>query len=139
MAQAGDVTAALATLQAAGWLCTSPSAYTGGPLASPGPIGSTVPSTVKASDYQTARTDISGTPGNGVANTARGRAAFAAAASTVVVTNSLVTPTSTVIVQMGGSDTTATTCRVTAAAGSFTVTANAAATGTTPFDFFVVN
>lgn len=43
MAGTGDITAALATLGAAGWTCTSPSAYTGGPLASPGPIGATVP------------------------------------------------------------------------------------------------
>lgn len=188
----GDITAALATLSAAGWTVTNPSAYTGGPLASPGPIGSTVPSSgafttlsasaavalspasanvvlsptgtgvvtvnpaaagtinncsvgvvtpaiVKASDLQTARTDISGTPGNGTANTARGRAAFSAAGSSVVVTNSLVTATSTVLCQMGGADVTALTCRVTAGAGSFTVTANSAATAATPFDFLVIN
>lgn len=45
MAGANSVTAALATLSAAGWTCTPSSAYTGGPLASPGPIGTSVPST----------------------------------------------------------------------------------------------
>lgn len=84
-------------------------------------------------------TDASGTPGNATINTARGRAAFAAAGSAVVVTNSLVTAASTVLVSLGGTDTTLTSVRVTAAAGSFTVTGNAAATGTVPFDFVVFN
>lgn len=103
------------------------------------PIGATTPAVVKSSNFQANRTDISGTPGNGTVNNPRGRAAFAAAGTTVVVTNSLVTATSTVLVQLGGSDVTLTTVRVTPAAGSFTVTGNAAATATTPFDFFVVN
>ncbi len=90
-------------------------------------------------DLGAARTDISGTPGNGTANTTRGRAAFAAAGATVVVTNSKVSVTSTVLVQLGGADATLLNVRVTAAAGSFTVTGNAAATGITPFDFLVVN
>lgn len=103
------------------------------------PIGGTTPAAVKASDFQANRTDSSGTPGNATINTPRGRAAFAAAGSSVVITNSLVTATSTVLVQLGGADATLTTVRVTAAAGSFTVTGNAAATGTTPFDFLVIN
>lgn len=90
-------------------------------------------------DLGAARTDISGTPGNGIANTTRGCAAFAAAGATVVVTNSKVSATSTVLVQLGGADATLLNVRVTAAAGSFTVTGNAAATGITPFDFLVVN
>lgn len=108
-------------------------------LAAPPSIGTTTPGIVKTSNLQATYTDSSGTPGNVTNNNPRGRAAFAAAGSSVVVTNSLVAATSTVLVQLGGTDATLTTVRVTAAAGSFTVTGNAAATATTPFDFVVVN
>jgi hypothetical protein len=84
-------------------------------------------------------TDSSGTPGNATINNLSGRAAFAAAASTVVITNSKVTATSKVFVSLAGGDATLTSVRVTPAAGSFTVTGNAAATGTKNFDFLVVN
>lgn len=84
-------------------------------------------------------TDSSGTPGNATNNNLSGRAAFAAAASTVVITNSLVTAASKVFVQINGNDATLKYATVTAAAGSFTVTGNAAATATTVFDFLVVN
>lgn len=84
-------------------------------------------------------TDSSGTPGSVTNNSPRGRAAFAAAGTSVTVTNSTCALTSSVLVSLGGSDLTATSVRVTAAGGSFIVTANAAATGTTPFDFLVVN
>lgn len=90
-------------------------------------------------DLGAARTDISGAPGNGTANTTSGRAAFAAAGTTVTVTNSKCTANSKVFVQLGGADATLTSVRVTPGAGSFVVTGNAAATGTTPFDFIVVN
>lgn len=113
-------------------------AITGGTI-NTATVGVTTPGIVKSSNFQASRTDISGTPGNGTVNNPRGRAAFAAAGSSVVVTNSLVTATSTVLVQVGGSDATLKTACVTAAAGSFTVTGNAAATATTPFDFFVIN
>jgi hypothetical protein len=84
-------------------------------------------------------TDSSGTPGNATINTLSGRAAFAAAGTTVVVTNSTVAATSKVFVSLRAGDSTLTSVRVTPAAGSFTVTGNAAATATTIFDFFVVN
>ena len=84
-------------------------------------------------------TDTSGTPGNATINTLSGRAAFAAAGSTVVVTNSTVTATSKVFVSLRAGDATLDSVRVTPAAGSFTVTGNAAATAITIFDFFVVN
>lgn len=84
-------------------------------------------------------TDSSGTPGNATINNLSGRAAFAAAGSTVVITNSTVTATSKVFVSLRGGDATLTSVRVTPAAGSFTVTGNAAATATTIFDFLVVN
>lgn len=83
-------------------------------------------------------TDTSGTPGNATINNLSGRAAFAAGGSTVVITNSLVTANSKVFVQQRN-DTTLKSVAVSPAAGSFTVTGNAAATATTIFDFLVVN
>lgn len=108
-------------------------------FAAPPSIGTTTPGIVKTSNLQATYTDSSGTPGSVTNNSPRGRAAFAAAGTSVVVTNSLVAATSTVLVQLGGADATLTSVRVTAAAGSFTVTGNAAATGITPFDFLVIN
>lgn len=84
-------------------------------------------------------TDSSGTPGNATNNNLSGRAAFAAAASTCVITNSKVTAASKVFVQIITNDATLKSCVALPAAGSFTVTGNAAATGTTVFDFLVVN
>lgn len=85
-------------------------------------------------------TDASGSPGNATINTPRGRAAIAAAASSCVITSSSVLATSAVLISLKGTDTTAVTARVSAqSAGSFTVTAVAAATANTTFDFLVVN
>lgn len=84
-------------------------------------------------------TDNSGTPGNTTINTPRGRAAIAAVGTTCVVTNSSVLATSTVLITIKGTDATAISGRVSAqSAGSFTVLVPAA-TGTTVFDFLVVN
>lgn len=109
--------------------------------ASPGPIGATTPAAVKTSNLQATFTDSSGTPGNVTNNSPRGRVAFAAAATTVVVTNSLVTASSMVKVQLrsgDGSLSVVTTCLT--AAGSFTITGNAATTGTAAqADFLVIN
>lgn len=102
-------------------------------------VGVTSPAIVKTSDQRAVFADSSGTPGNVTNSNPRGRAAFAAAGTSVTVTSSLVTAASTVLVQLGGADATLTAVRVTQAAGSFTVTGNAAATGTTPFDFQVIN
>ena len=102
-------------------------------------IGQTTPAAVKTSNFAATYTDSSATPGNATNNSTRGRAAFAATGSSVVITNSLVTATSTILVSLGGTDATLTSIRVTAAAGSFTVTGNAAATAITKFDFLVVN
>lgn len=108
-------------------------------MAAPPSIGTTTPGIVKTSNLQATFTDSSGTPGNVTNNSPRGRVAVAAAASTVVVTSSLVTAASTILVSLGGADATLTSVRVTPAAGSFTVTGNAAATGNTALDFLVVN
>lgn len=82
--------------------------------------------------------DTSGTPGNATINNLSGRAAFAAGGSTVVITNSLVTANSKVFVQQRN-DATLKSVAVNPAAGSFTVTGNAAATAITIFNFLVVN
>ena len=106
-------------------------------------VGATTPSTgsftsTRATGLLSALTDGSGTPGAVTQNVMHGRAAFAAAGASVVVTNSLVAANSSVFVQLGGLDATLLMVRVTPAAGSFTVTGNASATGITPFDYLVV-
>lgn len=103
------------------------------------PMGQTTPAAVRTSNLSAPNTDSSGTAGNATNSSPKGRAAFAAAGTSVVITSTLVTASSTVLVSLGGTDTTLTSLRVTAAAGSFTVTGNAAATAITPFDFFVIN
>lgn len=109
-------------------------------LAAPPSIGSTTPGIVKTSNLQATYTDSSATPGNVTNNSPRGKAAFAAAGSSVVVTNSLVTAASSVFVQQEAADATLTfITSVVPAAGSFTVTGNAAATAATKFSFLVVN
>jgi hypothetical protein len=107
-------------------------------------VGATTPSTgnftsLRHTSLASALTDGSGTPGNVTQNVAHGRAAFPAAAASVVVTNSLVAANSSVFVQLGGTDATLTCVRVTTAAGSFTVTGDAAATGIVPFSYLVLN
>jgi len=85
-------------------------------------------------------TDSSGTPGAATINTLSGKAAFAAAASSVVITNSTVTATSKVFCVLQANDATLTDIKsVVPAAGSFTVTGNAAATAATAFAFLVIN
>lgn len=102
-------------------------------------IGATTRSTGAFTSLALTRTDSSGTPGNVTNNSPLGRAAIAAAATTCVVTSSLVTANSEVFVEMISNDATLTSLRVTTAAGSFTVTGNAAATAATSFRFLVVN
>lgn len=73
-------------------------------------------------------------------NKPSGRANIAAAASSVVVTNSLVTAASRVLAVLAANDATATGIKsVIPAAGSFTITVNAAATGNTAVDWVVIN
>ncbi len=103
-------------------------------------VGATTRSTGAFTRLALTRSDSSGTPGNVTNNNQLGRAAFAAAGTTVVVTNSSVTATSEVFINLLTTDATLTSARVTAiAAGSFTVTGNAAATAATTFSFLVVN
>lgn len=80
-----------------------------------------------------------GTTGARTINKASGSVNFAAAASTLVVTNSLVAVSSIVVPVVHGADATLTSCRVTTASGSFTLTGNAAATAETRVSFVVFN
>ena len=83
-------------------------------------------------------TDISATPGNGTINSSRGRFAFAAAGTSVTITCSACTAASMIICSLATNDTTALIKNVVPAAGSYTVTLNAAATGTTKCDVLVI-
>lgn len=82
--------------------------------------------------------DTSATPGSATANVASGRAAIAASASACVITNNKVLANSVVLVQLEDADTTAIRIVCVPAGGSFTVTANAAATADTKFRWYVV-
>ena len=80
-----------------------------------------------------------GTTGAQTINKATGSVNFAAAATSLVVTNSLVTTSSVIVATVGTNDTTMKTVNAVAAAGSFTLTANAAATAETRVNFVVLN
>jgi hypothetical protein len=85
-------------------------------------------------------TDSSGTPGAATINKPSGKVAIAAGAASVVVTNSTVTAASIVLAIVQVSDATLTTINsVVPAAGSFTITGNAAATAATKVAFIVLN
>jgi hypothetical protein len=84
--------------------------------------------------------DSSGTPGNVTNASPRGRAAFAVGAASVVVTSAIVTVASQIVATLETVDGTLTQILTAApAAGSFTVTGNAIATGTPKFSWMVVN
>ena len=80
-----------------------------------------------------------GTTGAQTINKTVGTVNFAAAATSLVVTNSLVTANSIIVATVGTVDTTMKSVVVVAAAGSFTLTANAAATAETRVNFHVFN
>ena len=106
-------------------------------------VGATTPSSgsftsLRSTSMQVAMSDGSGTPGNVTQSLSRGRAAFAAGGSSVVITNAQIASNSTVLVSLRGGDATLTSVRVTPAAGTATVTGNAAATATTIFDYVVI-
>jgi hypothetical protein len=103
-------------------------------------IGNTTRASVAASSVSITATDSSGTPGNVTNNAANGRAAFAAGASSVVVTSTAVAAADNVhVTLLGAADATLTSIvGVTVAAGSFTVTGNAAATANKSFMFTVM-
>lgn len=89
----------------------------------------TVPTTVTAA----------GTTGAQTINKPSGTVNFLAAATTLVVTNSLVTVNSLIFCTIRTDDVSALLKNVVAAAGSFTITLNAAATAETSVGFIVFN
>ena len=80
-----------------------------------------------------------GTVGAVTINKASGRVNIAAAGTSVVVTNSLCTANAHVFANLTTADATAKSVQVTPAAGSFTITLNAASTGQVAVDYFIVN
>lgn len=80
-----------------------------------------------------------GTTGAQTINKVTGSVNFAAAATSLVVTNSYVTTSSIIIATVATNDTTMKSVAVVAAAGSFTIYANAAATAETRVNFIVTN
>lgn len=80
-----------------------------------------------------------GTTGAQTLNKTVGSVNFAAAASSLVVTNSRVTTSSVIVATVATNDATMKSVIAVAAAGSFTLTANAAATAETRVNFIVIN
>jgi hypothetical protein len=81
----------------------------------------------------------SGTTGAQTINKTVGSVNFAAAASSLVVTNSRVTTASVIVATVATDDATMKSVVAVSAAGSFTLTANAAATAETRVNFIVIN
>lgn len=73
-----------------------------------------------------------------VINKPTGSVNFAASAVSLVVTNSLVSTNSVIVCTVASNDSTMKTVCAVAAAGSFTITANAAATAETRVNFLVL-
>lgn len=101
------------------------------------PIGGATRSTVAATQLSVTGTDSTGTPGNVTNNSCSGRAAIAAAATSITVTSSAVAAADHVFIQPRAVDA-PTKWAVTTAAGSFTVTVDAAPAAAWPFDFVVI-
>jgi hypothetical protein len=97
----------------------------------PNPANDVVAYVDKDGAYGMDGTDESGTPGAATINKAAGRVGVAAAAQTLVVTNSLVTTDTMIGHNVETIDATCTYARITPGAGSFTITMDAACTGTT--------
>ncbi len=93
-----------------------------------------------AGDMQFDKTvTAAGTTGARTINKNAGSVNFAAASSSLVVTNSLVTANSIIIATVATNDATMKSVQAVAAAGSFTLYANAAATAETRVNFIVIN
>ena len=73
------------------------------------------------------------------ANTAAGSVNFAAADASKVVTNDRVSASSIIVATVAANDATMKSVQAVAAAGSFTLYANAAATAETRVNFLVIN
>lgn len=89
--------------------------------------------------YIDATITAGGTTGNQTINKSAGAVNFAGAATSLVVTSNQVTTSSLVICTVATNDTTLKSVSCVAAAGSFTIFANAAATAETRVNFWVLN
>jgi len=93
-----------------------------------------------AGDMQFDKTvTAAGTTGARTISKNAGSVNFAAAATSLVVTNSLVTTSSIIVATVATNDATMNSVQVVAAAGSFTLYSNAAATAETRVNFLVIN
>lgn len=95
--------------------------------------------TVKANIVVDKTITTAGTTGAQTINKTAGSVNFASSATSLVVTNSLVTTSSVILATVANNDTTMKSVAVVAAAGSFTLYANAAATAETRVNFLVLN
>jgi hypothetical protein len=95
--------------------------------------------TVKADVVVDKTITAPGTTGAQTINKTTGSVNFAIAAASLVVTNSLVTTSSIILATIASNDTTMKSVQAVAAAGSFTLYANAAATAETRVNFLVFN
>lgn len=95
--------------------------------------------TVKADIIVDKTITASGTTGAQTINKTAGSVNFAIAATSLVVTNSLVTTSSVILALVASNDTTMKSVQAVAAAGSFTLYSNAAATAETRVNFLVLN
>ncbi len=89
--------------------------------------------------YIDATITAGGITGNQTIDKSAGSVNFAAAASSLVVTSNKVTTSSIVICTVGTNDTTLKSVQCVAAAGSFTIFGNAAATAETRVNFWILN
>ena len=95
--------------------------------------------TAKANIVVNKTITAAGTTGAQTINQTSGSVNFAIAATSLVVTNSLVTTSSVILATVASNDTTMKSVQAVAAAGSFTLYANAAATAETRVNFLVLN
>ena len=95
--------------------------------------------TVKSDIVVNKTITASGTTGAQTIDKTAGSVNFAIAATSLVVTNSLVTTSSIILATVASNDTTMKSVQAVAAAGSFTLYANAAATAETRVNFLVLN
>ena len=95
--------------------------------------------TAKANIVVNKTITAAGTTGAQTINQTSGSVNFAIAATSLVVTNSLVTTSSVILATVASNDATIKSVQAVAAAGSFTLYANAAATAETRVNFLVLN
>jgi hypothetical protein len=95
--------------------------------------------TVKANIVVDKTITAAGTTGARTINKTAGSVNFAIAATSLVVTHSLVTTSSVILATVASNDATVKSVQAVAAAGSFTLYANAAATAETRVNFLVLN